>query len=610
MQATPPSAVRLDRFCARLALFLTRAGLSCTAVWPTVDGRLQFELGGRIWTWSTRRAQPGQPALFERSIEAPEAASKVLVADTAARLARALTRLDRQALGLLDLRNREVREVRRSAEGLLRLIAHASAAWGSFTLESVRNEEAQGHDRFALGFSDGQARVVLAFLPDADDPAAQEAWLRTPLGALVTVQDERDVAAQTDPMQQPERLLAWLLSTGIHGQMHWHPLERSEATPPPRRAASLELARLPAETFERCTKAWTMAERLGSGKLLPCCQRFLRRETVAQCEQVAETSLLSAWNSAGMQQVRRAWAQGQPWLTCEKDCMRMHGALEEDRWIFEVPTTPAVRDNALLALREMAEGAEVLKSLPQRVMVTASDRCNIRCVMCSITSTPEAMRAPAGHAMSQAEVDEIVALFPVLRLLSIGGGEPLLEPLVCQLLRRFDATQYPDGHVHMVTNGLLLSDAVLDDLWVTRLGLTVSVNASNTETYTRITGLPGGFERLMANLRAFNEAAPDFVVAPRLVLSFVVMKDNYSELVDFMHLARDLGAGIRLLPVFGELGDQSVFTDEAMLRSVTAHLAQRVLPATQGLPEGYRHMVEHVWRMHDVRLRAGDFRPY
>jgi len=258
----------------------------------------------------------------------------------------------------------------------------------------------------------------------------------------------------------------------------------------------------------------------------------------------------------------------------------------------------------------MAAGAEVLQALPQCVMISVSDRCNSRCIMCSLQAQPGTEACQDAAVLTEAEAEEIESFFPVLRLLSITGGEPLLEPRARALIARLDAERFPDGTAHMVTNGLLLTPSLTRELRRTRLALTVSVNAASAATHELITGLRGGFEQVVGNLRALVEAGRDFVAPPRLTLSFVVMRSNFRELPDFMRLARSLDADIRLLPVFGDQAGQSIFTSEPLLREVTEFLEQRVMPETTGCAASFGHMVGHMIRVQRARLERRDFAPY
>jgi wyosine [tRNA(Phe)-imidazoG37] synthetase (radical SAM superfamily) len=525
------------------------------------------------------------------------------------RLQEVLGRLDRAALAILDLRNREVTSVGRSAQGLLGLMADTLAvgapAWGPWSLVDARLRTQSGHERFSLLFAAAGKQVELGLLPDADDPDAARAWLTTPLGKVVTLRDERDDADRRLPEHQLERPLAFMLATSLHAGMRW------VAPSPSRRAADLltELG-LPEQLAARCGKPWLIAERLGSGRLLPCCERFIEETTLAQCETTATGSLLAAWNSAGMQRIRRAWATGRPEDACVRDCPRFHGGSEADNWLREAPRSRAAHDNAALALREMAAGAEVLRARPQCVMISVSDRCNSRCIMCSLQAQPGTDVGEVGTVLTEAEAEEVESLFPVLRLLSVSGGEPLLEPRARSLIARLDAERFPDGTAHMVTNGLLLTPSLTRELRRTRLALTVSVNAACAETHELITGVRGGFEQVVGNLRVLVEAGRDFVARPQLTLSLVVMRSNFRELPAFMRLARSLDADLRLLPVFGDQAGQSIFTSEALLREVTDFLEQRVLPETAGLAPSFGHMVGHMIRVQRARLERRDFTPY
>ncbi len=614
----------MDEIFREVAHYLTKAGLACSDIRPTAKGNLRIQLfDGRVsllWK-SVEAGPPDRLRLLDRPVLAAAGAPYETVRSVVERLGKLLSRLDHTVVGMLDRRNREITSVTKSPKGLLGLMGNTLAAgkpvWGSWKLVSVRELKKGG--RFRLRFAAGGTRVEFALLPDANDAAAAHAWHVTPLGAVVTVRDERKVEDRQYTENQLESLLAYLFATSIHPGMRWvsPPTQqrkvraRPAAKPFLSPAADLPVAAGNADAVAaRCPKAWVIAERLGSGKLLPCCSRFIKADTLALCESPETHTLLGAWNSEGMRRIRRAWANGCPEETCHADCTRFHGGSAEDRWILKAPISRPAYENAVMALKEFSAGVEELKSLPQSVMVSVSNRCNSRCIMCSSHAAEQWFPDLAGTTMNRAETEEIESLFPILRVLSIIGGEPLIEPEAQRFLARFDAVRFPDGVAHIVTNGLLLTPLLLRELRRTRLALTVSVNAACAETYEFITGLPNGYEQVLKNLRALVDAAPGFAVPPSLTLSFVVMKANYQELPAFMRLARSLNADIRLLPVFGDQGSQSIFTSEELLHGVTEFFEKQVLPEMNGYPPRYRQMVEYMVQVQRARLKRRDFSPY
>jgi molybdenum cofactor biosynthesis enzyme MoaA len=371
----------------------------------------------------------------------------------------------------------------------------------------------------------------------------------------------------------------------------------------------LELSRLHAELKKKnlaCLRPWTTAERMGSWQVLPCCNEYLRPEVLLQCDSSTE-SLMDAWNSPGLQAVRRAIASGNPHATCREDCPTFHADNEQsDAWIFAKPASRAVYDNTVKVLHEMIDGVERVESIPPHIHVAVEEDCNIRCVMCGVVADDKVRERPQ-QVLSAAGAEEIAALLPAVRSLCLNGGEPTMAPVTREILSRLDVEKHPDTAAQMITNGILLTPKYMEALKKARLQLIVSVNAATPATFERITGRKGGFERVMQNIRALVDPSAGFLVPPHVMLSFVVMKDNYRELPAFFRIAHELKVSVRLLPVFGVRGNQSFFTDEASLREVSEFFEREVVPSATPYAPEFRTAAERMSHLLKERLERRDF---
>lgn len=511
-----------------------------------------------------------------------------------------------------------------SADTLRELLApdfvEGAPAVADWTLRSIAPRA--DDDAVELSFSRGERTLAIVIAPRDD---ARPARARTTHLSISHQRYEGEGYAGADA------LLAWLvclLEVRDHAGLDLVlPPPRPRAPGPaqqlrdaprgaPRDARedawARELAALREELAKKnlaCIRPWVSAERLGSWQVLPCCQRFLKPEVLEACDPNVE-SLVEAWNAPGLQAVRRAIASGRPHDTCREDCPTFHGENASTlETLFDTPKTPAVYENVTRVLREMIDGVERVESVPLHVQVTVEEDCNIRCVMCSIT-TNEPGRQGGGRVLDAAQGEEIVSLFPKLRTLNLIGGEPTMAPVTREILAQLDVERFPDADAQLITNGILLTPKYTEALKSTRLVIMVSLNAATSATFEKITGRAGAFERIVSNVRALLDPGAGFAVAPTVVLSFVVMKDTYLEVPAFLRLAAELGCPVRLQAVYGELGGQSIFTDEALLGRVSRFFDEEVSPNIADLPDQYRASVDRVASMMRSRLERRDFSPY
>jgi cyclic pyranopterin phosphate synthase len=166
------------------------------------------------------------------------------------------------------------------------------------------------------------------------------------------------------------------------------------------------------------------------------------------------------------------------------------------------PVTPP--DSGLAEELRLRDGHNrVLTDL--RLSVT--DRCNYRCVYCR-----------TGNDGAQFSELPIADYFRILRIfVSLGiekirltGGEPLLRKGLLDLVRETAKLQpaFSDTplDIAITTNGHLLASLAqpLKDAGLSRI--TISMDAVDPETFTRITRVPGSFERVRDGIRAAQDA--------------------------------------------------------------------------------------------------------
>lgn len=135
--------------------------------------------------------------------------------------------------------------------------------------------------------------------------------------------------------------------------------------------------------------------------------------------------------------------------------------------------------------------------------------------------------------------------------IKITGGEPLTRPDIHQIVSA--CKEIPKSIVNLGTNGLFLyefaeklSKAKLDSL-------NVGVNSLNRKRYEEDTGVDG-LPRVLRGLKKARE----FKIP--ININFVLMKQNFSEIDDFIKLAKEYGLDIRVLPL-SNLGDYNYWSE-------------------------------------------------
>ncbi len=357
-----------------------------------------------------------------------------------------------------------------------------------------------------------------------------------------------------------------------------------------------------------CLNPWTNLETHSvRGVAISCATHRFQYGTVDRCVSWHDVPLTAAWNSDVMQSIRHHMKAGTPQTLCRPDCVVFHGGGPGDSWLTADPLTDVFHANLLKNLQEIIDGAEVLESMPQNLVIAPSLKCNIACVMCRFPGEVRDAPRPELTYMSERQFDEVIEMMPYLRVLNITGGEPLIADGTRRLLREFRTDRFLDGGIALTTNGILLEPSLIADMKKSRLlSIIISVNAASRATYEHVTGVDA-FDRVMKNVAALMETRRELAPQPRVVLSFVIMKCNYREMADHVRTAARLGTDIQLLPMVGALGGESMFMNETDLKSLDEYVARELEPLVSGMRQAYRREVATLRSTIRRRLVEGDY---
>lgn len=189
--------------------------------------------------------------------------------------------------------------------------------------------------------------------------------------------------------------------------------------------------------------------------------------------------------------------------------------------------------------RDLFQRAQAAR-VPLAGTLELTRRCNLRCVHCYLGAQEQ-----AGHEreMTTAQVlavlDQVVAA-GCLGLL-ITGGDPLLRADFPEIYRH---AKLAGLDVTVFTNGTPVTDRHIElfrDL-PPRL-VEITLYGATAETYERVTGVRGSYERCLAGVRRLHEAGI------RLGLKTILMTVNRHEFAAIEELAGRFGAKFRFDPV-------------------------------------------------------------
>lgn len=239
------------------------------------------------------------------------------------------------------------------------------------------------------------------------------------------------------------------------------------------------------------------------------------------------------WNSDAAAEIRRSVLDGDFSYCSRTQCSFITARKLPRKSEIENPTYRAYIENHTTRIEE----------LPEMVELNHDPTCNLACPSCRT----EIVAAKSDEIDQYAEATEQVIL-PLLRKVNgltyiTGGGEALASKHFRSILRALNREEYPGLRVYLITNGLLLTPRrwqEFPNLPEMLKIISVSVDAARPETYERLRR-PGKWKTLRKNLDFLASLRRDNVI-PYMGLNFVVQKDNFREMLEFVELADSLGA--------------------------------------------------------------------
>jgi cyclic pyranopterin phosphate synthase len=179
--------------------------------------------------------------------------------------------------------------------------------------------------------------------------------------------------------------------------------------------------------------------------------------------------------------------------------------------------------------------------------ISITDRCNYKCVYCRTGNE--------GALYGDLPFEDYLRMARVLvgmgvTKIRLTGGEPLLRKGVVEFVRDLSQLRTPNGSnsvepldIALTTNGHLLAD-LAQPLKAAGLNrVTVSMDAVDPDRFTRITRVPGGYDHVLAGIRAARRAG----LWPLKVNCVLMRGFNEDQIIPFGMFAREEGVIVRFI---------------------------------------------------------------
>lgn len=172
--------------------------------------------------------------------------------------------------------------------------------------------------------------------------------------------------------------------------------------------------------------------------------------------------------------------------------------------------------------------AWVKERKPFSVLFELTAKCNMNCIHCYLLNN---------HATKILSFEEVIDIIDILYdngilFLTLTGGEILTRP---DFLDIYLYVKKKGFMVELFTNGYLLNDEIIEILQkYPPLLVDVSLYGASEKTYREVTGVSGGFDRVIENCKKMKKAGI------RVFFKSPIIKPTISDLEKMKQLAEDI----------------------------------------------------------------------
>lgn len=189
------------------------------------------------------------------------------------------------------------------------------------------------------------------------------------------------------------------------------------------------------------------------------------------------------------------------------------------------------------------------KFTPLSCGLYVTNRCNLKCDMCSVWREEEKKTLPL--EVNKMIIDDLRKLG--CYYLSFSGGEPLLvEDIMARVA--YAKTNLP--YVHLVSNGYFLNKKIAQDLAATKIN-EISISIDGTEPcHDKIRGLQGSFRKALEAVDNLKTYAPKVTI----VVNTIISPENIPDIYQVVELVEKKG----LLQKFQPLNRCPIFKGQRL----------------------------------------------
>ena len=161
-----------------------------------------------------------------------------------------------------------------------------------------------------------------------------------------------------------------------------------------------------------------------------------------------------------------------------------------------------------------------LAPIPLRYFFELTYRCNLRCPYCYVGNSRDK------EELTTDDWFNVIEQIPWYSFVTLAGGEPLIRKDFVDILMR--TAQKTCGKVNVVSNGILINDAIIDAFIKSKmLLLSVSLDGYG-KNHDKNRGKEGIFDKIMNNFEKMNARKK----RPMIDIKTIVLENNLDDLIE------------------------------------------------------------------------------
>lgn len=269
-----------------------------------------------------------------------------------------------------------------------------------------------------------------------------------------------------------------------------------------------------------CTQPFEFSE-IFDHKMFMCCPNWLPVD-LGNPNNIADN-----WQSSRAEDVRKSIIDGTYKYCIESRCPKLTGLKEN-------------KTDGFISRKEFNERKnEFVGALPRSLKFNFDQSCNLKCPSCR----PHFINY---EGYQRERTEELISNIEnqlsnnLTHIECTGSGDPFFSRTFRKWMMNFDPTKYPKlDSIHLHTNATLWNKSNWERMQAIHpyvKSCEISIDAATKETYETKVRLGGDWDKLIENLY-YISSLPDLGT---LTFSFVVQKDNYQEMCDFVTLIKDI----------------------------------------------------------------------